>query len=77
MPARKKFRQFVSSMGNFTWGGDGGAGNTELQSLQWDVTEKVAYLEVKLIEYCGWHELRTPDKQPIEPGKLYLRGIWF
>ena len=54
----EKFRQLVATKGNFTWGHVGGAGNTELQILQVDVTEEAAYREVKLIEYCGWHELK-------------------
>jgi len=81
----EKFRQWVQSKGNFTWGGEGGAGNTELQLLQWDVTEQAAYRVVKLIEYCGWHALRAghrgdaagaAEEENTEPGKLFLKGLW-
>ena len=78
----EKFRQWVQSKGNYTWGGAAGAGNTELQSLQWDVTEEAAYRVVKLIEYCGWHEIKAaaPAKEKlekVEPGHTLLRGLWF
>lgn len=67
----EKFRQWVQSKGNFAWGGDAGAGNTELQAMQWDVTEDAAYRTVKLIEYCGWHEIKKAG------GGQPARGIWF
>ena len=75
----EKFRQWVASKGNFTWGGDGGAGNTELQSLQWDVTVDAAFRVVQLIEYCGWHEIAATQDKPkvIEPGAVHLNGLWF
>jgi hypothetical protein len=73
----EKFRQWVQSKGNFTWGCEG-AGNVELQLLSWDVTEEAAYREVKLIQYCGWHEIRRDMKdKKIEPGKQTLHGLWF
>lgn len=80
----EKFRMWVGSKGNFTWGGDGGAGNTELQMLQWDVTEDAAFRSVKLIETCGWHEIEpekttsgSVEKEKVEPGRLLLDGLWF
>ena len=72
----EKFREFVQTAGNFTWGCEGGAGNTELQLLQLDVTEETAYREVKLIEYCGWHELQVTGPRIVVPGKEILHGFW-
>ena len=48
-----------------------GAGNTELQLLQVDVTEEAAYRMVKLIEYCGWHQTH-PAAKGVPP-----LGLWF
>ena len=78
----EKFRQWVGSKGNFTWGCEG-AGNTELQYLAWDVSEMSAYRVVRLIEYCGWHEIVSHPgpmdvrEEKVEPGKLLLKGLWF
>ena len=78
----EKFRQWVGSKGNFTWGCEG-AGNTELQYLAWDVSNLAAYRVVKLIEYCGWHEIVSHAgpmdvrEEKVEPGKLLLKGLWF
>jgi len=73
----EKFRQLVQSRGNFTWGGEGGAGNTELQLLQWDVTEAAAYREIKLIQYCGWHEIKPAEGKSLVPKREPLDGRWF
>ena len=72
----EKFREWVQSKGNFTWGCEGGAGNTELQLMQLDVTEEAAYKEVKLIEYCGWHELKVTGPRIVVPGREILHGFW-
>ena len=72
----EKFREYVQTVGNFTWGCEGGAGNSELQLMQLDVTEEAAYKEVKLIEYCGWHELKVSGPRVIIPGREILHGFW-
>ena len=59
----EKFREWVASKGNFAWGSMGGAGNTELQLLQLDVTEETAYRVIKLVEYCGWYEIKGEGRQ--------------
>ena len=74
--ASEKFRQFVQTSGNFTWGCLGGAGNTEVQMLQLDVTEETAYREVTLVQYCGWHELEETGPRIVVPGKEILHGFW-
>ena len=75
----EKFRQWVQSKGNFTWGCEGGAGNVELQLLQLDVTEDVAFRTVRLIEYVGWHELKASSRTGSlhAPGSDFRRGLWF
>lgn len=75
----EKFRQWVQSMGNFTWGCEGGAGNVELQLLQLDVTEDVAYRTVQLVETAGWYELRSArgKGERVTPGQDLIRGLWF
>ena len=73
----EKFRLWVQSQGNFTWGCEAGAGNAELQLLQLDVTEAVAFRTVHLIEYCGWHELNSAGQDRIDAGHKFLRGLWF
>ena len=73
----EKFRQLIQSKGNFSWGCEGGAGNTELQLLQMDVTEEAAYREVELIQYCGWHEIEASEPEEIQPGREILHGLWF
>ena len=72
----EKFREYVQTKGNFTWGCEGGAGNTELQLMQLDVTEEAAYREVRLIEYCGWHELKVTGPRIVVPGREILHGFW-
>jgi hypothetical protein len=71
----EKFRQQVQTMGNFTWGSDGGAGNTELQALQVDVTKALAHREVQLIESVGWYPLPV-KKTAGAPGRDVLEGLW-
>ena len=54
----EKFRQWVQSVGNFTWGCEGGAGNVELQLLQRDLVEQVAYKSVNIVRYCGSYAVK-------------------
>lgn len=76
----EKFREWVASRGNFTWGCEGGAGNVELQLLQKDVTEEAAYKVIRLIEYCGWYEVLPGRGQgksaKAETEKACLDGLW-
>ena len=43
--------------------------------MQLDVTEEAAYREVRLIEYCGWHELKARPGMFV-PGREMLHGFW-
>jgi len=44
--------------------------------MQLDVTEEAAYREVRLIEYCGWHELKVTGPRTLVPGREILHGFW-
>lgn len=74
----EKFRTWCLGKGNFNWGVGGGAGNLELQMLHSDVSAGAAYRVIRLIEYCGWHEIVDPLKETLTtPGQVKIRGLWF
>lgn len=55
----EKFRAWCKERGNFDWGVGESAGNLELQMFHADVSSDAAYRVARLIEYCGWHGVRS------------------
>ena len=70
-----RFKTFARSKGNFIWYGR----LRELLLLHWDVTEQVAYRDLRLVQGYGWHEIptREDDEQEVSiPGQKGQHGLW-